>query len=161
MPTDRLEPAGWHRGLYSTALAQEARPIARSPYPASLSCAKHRCWRFASAQEADDDTTLRSESDRYPHGPRIVNWRQNHQLTHRSRHQSGGSGAALGDPIVVPQPIVPGPALPPHAGAPGYSASDHGDRAQTGANHIPSDHASRGLRRQHPRRRRAPRPAPL
>lgn len=39
------------------------------------------------------------------------------------------AGAALGDPA-VPQPIVLGAALPPHAGAPGYSAGHHGDGAQ-------------------------------
>ena len=33
-------------------------------------------------------------------------WWQDHQLTHRSRHQSGRPGAALGHPVVVPQPNV-------------------------------------------------------
>ena len=93
--------------------------------------------------------------------PQPDHWRQNHQLTHRSRQQSRRPGAALGHPVVVPQPVVPGPALPPHAGAPGYSRGDHCDRAQAGADHLPPDHASRGLRRQHPRRRGAPRPATL
>ena len=43
----------------------------------------------------------------------------------------------------------------------GTPAGDHCDRAQAGADHLPPDHASRGLRRQHPRRRGAPRPATL
>ena len=43
-PHRQVEPAGWHRGLYSTALAQEARPIAGSVYPSLLPVpsARHR-----------------------------------------------------------------------------------------------------------------------
>ena len=52
----------------------------------------------------------------------------------RSRHQSGRK--PLRHAVVVPQPIVPGPALPPYAGAPGYSAGDHWDRATKRARSI-------------------------
>ena len=40
----------------------------------------------------------------------------------------------------------------------GTPAGDHGDHAQTSADHIPSNHASRSRRRQHPRCRGASRP---
>ena len=76
--------------------------------------------------------------------------------------KSGRPGAALGNhPVVSTAPNRPRPSTSAACGRAWVSAGDHCDRAQTGADHLPSDHPSRGLRRQHPRCRGAPRPATL